>query len=141
MTSLRRILWLIVACLAVASAYIAWQRRRSEDALAGEPEWPPFDVPPERVVAATTSEAVPPDSGPAATPAAGAPAAAAPAAPAAAWVPAVDGACPDGYPVKAKQSSRIYHVPGGRFYERTVPDRCYTDPDSAEIDGYRASKS
>ena len=32
-----------------------------------------------------------------------------------------------GYPIKANDSSRIYHVPGGQFYDRTVPERCYVD--------------
>jgi hypothetical protein len=43
--------------------------------------------------------------------------------------------------VKVKESSGIYHVPGGRFYERTNADRCYLGPDAAEADGYRRSKS
>ena len=57
-----------------------------------------------------------------------------------AWVEPVDGACPTGYPIKANASSHIYHVPGGQFYERTVPERCYTDPQAAEADGYRAAR-
>ena len=56
------------------------------------------------------------------------------------WVEPVDGGCPTGYPVKANHSSHIYHVPGGQFYERTVPERCYTDPQAAEADGYRAAR-
>jgi hypothetical protein len=58
-----------------------------------------------------------------------------------AWVePAGDGSCPDGYPVKAKLSSKIFHVPEGALYERTEPDRCYASPEAAEADGLRASK-
>ncbi len=57
------------------------------------------------------------------------------------WVVPVDGRCPDGYPIKANDRSRIYHVPGGRSYERTVPERCYPDPESAAADGYRAAKA
>lgn len=57
------------------------------------------------------------------------------------WVEPVDGACPDGYPIKANDNSGIYHLPGGRFYERTVPERCYADTDAAEADGYRAAKA
>ncbi len=60
-------------------------------------------------------------------------------APAPTWVPAVDGACPADHPVKVG-SSGIYHVPGGRFYDRTRPERCYVDPAAAEADGYRAAK-
>ena len=55
------------------------------------------------------------------------------------WVEPLDGACPDGYPVKAKLSSGIFHVPGGLAYERTKPDRCYPDPAAAVADGLRAS--
>jgi hypothetical protein len=50
-----------------------------------------------------------------------------------------DGACPEGYPVKANRTG-IYHLPGGRFYDRTTPARCYTTPEAAERDGYRRSK-
>jgi hypothetical protein len=52
-----------------------------------------------------------------------------------------DGSCPPDYPLKAKASSGIFHVPGGRFYERTHPDRCYANATDAEADGYRQSKS
>lgn len=58
-----------------------------------------------------------------------------------AWVTPVDGACPPGYPVKANERSGIYHVPGGRFYERTRPDRCYAEAAAAEADGYRRAKA
>ena len=51
-----------------------------------------------------------------------------------AWVEPVDGACPDGFPVKAKVASGIYHRPGGLSYERTKPDRCYADEPAAEAD-------
>ena len=57
-----------------------------------------------------------------------------------AWVEAVDGACPDGYPVKAKLKSGIFHQPGGLAYDRTNPDRCYRDAAYAEADGLRAAK-
>ena len=67
-------------------------------------------------------------------------AAAAVADPPAAWVAPVDGGCPDGYPIKAKESSGIYHRPGGLSYDRTRPDRCYADEVTAEADGFRAAK-
>lgn len=57
-----------------------------------------------------------------------------------AWVEPVDGGCPDGYPIKAKVKSGIFHQPGGLAYERTNPDRCYPDAASAEADGLRAAK-
>lgn len=58
----------------------------------------------------------------------------------AAWVPPEEGSCPPGYPIKAKEASGIFHVPGGLAYDRTVPDRCYRDVAAAEADGYRQSK-
>jgi hypothetical protein len=56
------------------------------------------------------------------------------------WVAPVDGACPSTHPVKAKEASKIFHVPGGLSYDRTVPDRCYVDAAAAEADGFRAAK-
>jgi len=58
----------------------------------------------------------------------------------AAWVAPLEGACPEGHAVKAKVSSRIFHVPGSLAYERTRPDRCYRSPADAEADGFRAAK-
>ncbi|MEQ1788404.1 MAG: hypothetical protein ABL966_15235 [Acidimicrobiales bacterium] len=63
-----------------------------------------------------------------------------PPAPAPAWVEPAGGACPAGYPVKAKLASKIFHVPGGLSYDRTNPDRCYVDAAAAEADGLRAAK-
>ena len=56
------------------------------------------------------------------------------------WVEPVDRACPDGYPVKAKLSSGIYHLPGMLNYERTIPDRCYESAAAATADGLRPAK-
>lgn len=57
------------------------------------------------------------------------------------WVdPLEDGTCPISHPVKAKLSSKIFHVPGGLAYDRTTPDRCYRDAATAEADGFRAAK-
>ena len=67
---------------------------------------------------------------------------AAPADAASSWVEPLDGGtCPPSHPIKANDSSRIYHVPGGRFYDRTVAVRCYADPDAAAADGYRQAKA
>lgn len=52
----------------------------------------------------------------------------------------VDGACPVGFPVKAKARSGIYHEPGMLAYERTRPDRCYASSEDARSDGFRAAK-
>jgi len=65
----------------------------------------------------------------------------APVAAEAAWVAANgDGGCPDGYPVKVKVRSGIFHTPGMLNYDRTAPDRCYASADAAEADGYRPAK-
>jgi hypothetical protein len=56
------------------------------------------------------------------------------------WIAPVDGTCPLSHPVKGNANSHIYHVPGGRFYDATVPERCYRDESAAEADGMRASK-
>jgi hypothetical protein len=34
----------------------------------------------------------------------------------------------------------IYHVPGGQFYGKTKPERCYTTEAAAVKDGCRRSK-
>ena len=57
------------------------------------------------------------------------------------WVAPVDGACPEGFTIKANSSSMIFHVPGGRFYDRTIPQRCYPTAAAAERDGYRRAKA
>lgn len=57
-----------------------------------------------------------------------------------AWVKPSGDTCPDTHPVKAKESSKIFHVPSGLSYARTQPDRCYSDEAAAESDGYRRAK-
>ena len=97
------------------------------------------------IAAALRRRPAPPSASPTAPPTPAQPAKSAnatePVAPAAEpWVePRADGGCPDGYPVKAKASSKIYHVPGGILYDRSVADRCYASPEAAEADGFRAS--
>lgn len=61
-------------------------------------------------------------------------------APQVAWVEPNGDVCPTTHPVKAKLSSKIFHLPGMLNYERTKPDRCYRDPASAESDGLRPAK-
>ena len=56
------------------------------------------------------------------------------------WVDPVGGECPGTHPVKAKLSSKIFHLPGGINYARTQPDRCYIDAAAAEADGLRPAK-
>lgn len=56
------------------------------------------------------------------------------------WVGPTGRICPPSHPVKAKLSSRIFHLPGMAAYNRTTPDRCYPDEASAVEDGFTRSK-
>ncbi len=108
---LRR-LFVIAAVGGVGYAgWLVWQGRRDSHGAAEAPTWPPLDPPADAQINPAT------------------------------WVEPVDGACPDGFPIKANDNSGIYHVPGGRFYVRTAPERCYVDTEAAEADGYRAAKA
>jgi hypothetical protein len=139
MVLVRRLLLLLVACLAASVAYTVLQRRRAEQLPEISPVWPPLESGDGHLTSSILASATPTQPSSPSSPSSAS--SAQPASSASGWVPPALGACPDGYPVKAKQSSQIYHVPGGRFYDRTVPDRCYADPAAAEADGYRASKS
>ena len=55
--------------------------------------------------------------------------------------PLDDGSCPASHPIKVNESSGIFHVPGGRFYDRTVAGRCYANEDAASADGFRPAKA
>jgi hypothetical protein len=61
-------------------------------------------------------------------------------APPRAWIAAQGDACPLSHPIKAKMSSRIYHLPGMVAYSRTHPDRCYATESAAKRDGFTAAK-
>jgi len=56
------------------------------------------------------------------------------------WVEPVDGVCPVSHPIKGNDGSKIFHVPGGSSYDRTIPERCYAQAEDAEADGYRRAK-
>ena len=119
---LRRILLLAAVIGAVAVIVRKQAAARRPLTPPSPPVWPPMDVPTRRV--ADVPEAPADDDRPGAT-----------------WVLPIDGACPPGYPIKANDRSHIYHVPGGRSYERTVAERCYANTDDAAADGYRAAKA
>lgn len=138
----RRALWLAFLGGGVAGA-VAWVRNRDDRSAPSTPEWPPL-VP----VDGSTSETSRATGG-----ATGNAAGAASVVNALVdapdvrstssdWVaPLDDGTCPLSHPVKANDNSGIYHVPGGRFYERTNAERCYASADAAAADGYRAAKA
>ncbi len=128
----------LVTSLGATAASIL-RRRRARDAAevrpVGAPEWPPLTEPVEPATSNTSATS---------TTAAAAFASVAPgpdgAEGLAAWVDPVDGECPLTHPVKGNASSQIYHVPGSRFYDITIPERCYRDEAAAEADGMRAPK-
>lgn len=61
-------------------------------------------------------------------------------APAQKWVEPTGSVCPASHPVKAKLSSRLFHLPGMFAYARTRPDRCYKDEAAALADGLVKAK-
>ena len=120
-TSVRRLLWLVLLSAVGGATYAYWRDRKQVDDLAPA-QWPPLDTP------APAPEATP-------APASGSEGGGT-------WVaPLDDGSCPVGHPIKANDKSGIFHVPDGRFYERTKAERCYTSAEAAAADGYRQSKS
>jgi hypothetical protein len=135
-TALRRTMLLTLVALGVGAAVSWWRSQATTPTPAQPPQWPDW---PERSNATTKSgesgaadaDAAHPTTTEATSDAAEP-----------AWLPANDdGSTPAGHPVKVKESSGIFHVPGGRFYDRTKPDRCYPTAAAAEADGYRRSKT
>lgn len=47
--------------------------------------------------------------------------------------------CPSWAPIKGNAESGIYHVEGGAFYNRTIPEACFSSEAAARNDGYRKS--
>lgn len=52
--------------------------------------------------------------------------------------------CPASHPIKGNLTTRtgecIYHVPGGAFYAKTKPERCFSSEENAQQAGCRRSK-
>jgi hypothetical protein len=121
--ALRRTFFLLIIAVAVGATASWWRRRTDTPVPAAPAEWPTLRPVPDVPAAAPGSESTP-------------------ATETANWVPpSPDGSAPASHPVKAKASSGIFHVPGGRFYDRTKADRCYATAAAAEADGYRPSKT
>lgn len=123
---MRRILLLLV--LLIAAGFVAMRlRERTAPVGPSKPTWPPITPRAEPAPMGAVTEHPTVDAAPA---------------PDAAWKPAnADGTMPDGHPIKAKNQSMIFHVPGGRFYDRTRPERCYATEAAAIADGFRRSKT
>lgn len=149
-------LWRITGLLVISALGLFWRARRRPSAVEPEP-FPP--VPPRPVTndpRAAVPEAAddpsaeradgqdpaptsrPVDSAGGETPLGADPA---PTAASPRWVaPDSSGGCPDGFPVKVKLSSGLYHEPGAAAYGRTRPDRCYRDAAAARADGFRPAR-
>lgn len=130
---LRRALILVILG---GGAYALIKRRQTaqqQDTVASEPSWPPFDSV-VRGFAVVSDASDTPGSEASSNPVGSTPAAQR-------WVTPIDGMCPGSHPVKANDNSGIFHVPGGRFYNRTVPERCYANAEDATVDGYRPAKA
>lgn len=154
LTLLRRVFLLALLAGGGYAAWTAWQRRN--EMVPAAPEWPPLE--PTGATGAVTTPTATGDAAPAGTeqaaaslageapssaagPAEDEPATAGEAVTVPDWVPPVDGTCPVSHPIKANDNSKIFHLPGGRFYNRTVPERCYATEEAAVRDGYRAAKT
>jgi micrococcal nuclease len=55
-------------------------------------------------------------------------------------VPPVGGECPASAPIKGNESSGIYHMPGGSYYDATEAEECFATEAAAQAAGYRASE-
>jgi len=51
------------------------------------------------------------------------------------------GECPSWAPIKGNADSMIYHVPGGRWYDATIAEECFTTESAARAAGYRPSRN
>ncbi len=48
--------------------------------------------------------------------------------------------CPDGYPIKADDATRMYYRPGQRSYDPMNARHCFVSEATAQTAGYRASR-
>jgi hypothetical protein len=145
-TALRRTVLLTLLALGAGAALSWWRSQATTPTPAQPPQWPDWPARADSTRATDGSGAAdgPDGSGAAgaATTSTGEAAAATGDDDETAWLPGnEDGSAPASHPIKAKESSGIFHVPGGRFYDRTKPDRCYPTAAAAEADGYRRSKT
>ena len=70
-----------------------------------------------------------------------APAAASAELPAGAVAAPADGSAPEGHPIKGNADSMLYHVPGSRFYDRTVAELWFATAEAAEAAGFQLPPS
>ena len=129
-TAVRRSLWLVLIGAVGGATWSWWQDRTALPTPPSPPEWPPLEPSNSPPALASAVDALV-DS----------PDARSDAATGLWFLPTADGSCPDSHPVKANDNSGIFHVPGGRFYDRTKAERCYATAAHAVADGYRPAKA
>jgi large subunit ribosomal protein L4 len=56
-------------------------------------------------------------------------------------LPLEDDAEPEGYPIKGNASSKLYHVPGSAFYNRTIAEVWFKTTEAAEAAGFELPPS
>jgi hypothetical protein len=141
---IRRSLWVVLVSAAGGATY-AWWRDHSAPEVPAPAEWPPLTAAPPagtQPEPAGVSGSELPSAASFVNALVDAPEARSADQDAGGWAnPLDDGSCPLDHPVKANDNSGIFHVPGGRFYDRTRPERCYSTPDAARSDGYRQAKN
>jgi hypothetical protein len=139
-TAMRRSIWLLLVGAVGGAVWAWWREQNAPPSPSSPPEWPPLT---------TTTETRSTPGADATTPSAASIVNALVDTPDARsdaesghWVPANDdGSCPPEHPIKANDNSGIFHVPGGRFYDRTRAERCYATAEAAIADGYRQAKA
>jgi hypothetical protein len=156
----RRSLWVLLIGAVGGVTYSYWRDRNIVEP-AGPPEWPPLPTP-EPIPTPPVAADKPASTGSTATGSETATGTAAPSNAAASFVNALvdapearssdgdaggwigpdnDGSCPVSHPIKANDNSGIFHMPDGRFYDRTKAERCYQSAEAALADGYRQAKN
>jgi hypothetical protein len=141
-TAARRSLWLVLIGAVGGVAWSWWRDRTAPPTPPSPPEWPPLEPASSTISASSGAlQRSSPAKASVVTALVDSPDARSDAATGAWLPPTVDGSCPDSYLVKANDNSGIFHVPGGRFYDRTKAERCYATAADAVADGYRPAKA
>ena len=138
-TAVRRSLWLVLIGTAGGVIWSWWRDRTAPPTPPTPPQWPPLK--PANNAPATAANATTATTKTGANALVDSPDGRSDAATGSRLAPKADGSCPDSHLIKANDNSGIFHVPGGRFYDRTKAERCYASAADAVADGYRPAKA
>jgi hypothetical protein len=141
-TAARRSLWLVLIGAVGGVTWSWWRDRTAPPTPPSPPEWPPLETvsSPTSTTSGTLQRSAPAKSS-VVNALVDSPDARSDAATGAWLPPTADGSCPGSHLIKANDNSGIFHVPGGRFYNRTKAERCYATAADAVADGYRTAKA